>query len=331
MGDFKYSCLEEFLHVEKEMYRNAPIFYVVEYLCRFQKNPGLTEKLMKQGFVDYLRDPFWLKARNGMFNWNKPDVYSSLGLNKGTLRGLKKRDKKEIFDAQLREVYGLTASNARYLSERVFYNEDIRVLTQRVKKLGNNGANRQIKYLRKQRVAYLSDYDDYLRQLRELNMPLSDDNLYPHNFADAHQALTAEINRRANAPKIAAAKREQKKFRKKYQKLLKDLYYSNGEFIIRPAEGDAELLEESNVLSHCVYTNYRDKYRSLKTIICVIRKKEKPEQPFYTLELSPDYTRMVQCRGKGNRGATPEVEAFWKKWFENINIQKEKEECRKTA
>lgn len=332
-GDFRYSCLKEFLDCENRYY-NSPLFIVAEYLDRFRKSPGLTEKLAKQGFMSFLRDYFYLTARNGLINWNKPDVYSATGLSKGTVRNLirnKKLSERELFRAQLREVYGLTPKNADYIiAHDAFVNYVIKQWAFKLKKPDSGDINCMIKYFRKQKITHFSDYEDYLAQLEQLNMSI-EDNRYPHNFKAAHDALTAEINRRATAKKKAAAKRQQARFKKKYLELKERLSFEDEGFLIRPARGDEELLEESNVLSHCVYSCYRERYRRLETIICVIRKADEPDKPFYTLEINPSLTRIIQCRGKGNCGVTPEVEAFKNKWFDYILNNKEEKTCRKTA
>ena len=211
-------------------------------------------------------------------------------------------------------------------------NQDITDWARTIKNTDIDSINRLIKYYRKQHITWFGDYYNYLHQLEQLHMPI-EENRYPHDFQAAHEALTVEINRRANAGKRAAARREQKKFEKAYQKLENQLHYEDESFIIRPARGDEELLEESNVLSHCVYSCYRNRYKRLETIICVIRQKEAPDKPFYTLEIKPDYTLILQCRGKWNCGTTPEVEVFKRKWFEWLQTQHKEEQkpCRKTA
>ncbi len=331
-GDFRYSCLEEYLKTENRSFYNSPLLTVVEYLARFQKNPGLTEKMAKQGFMAFLHSSFYLKARNGIFNWNKPDVYSSLGLSKGTVRKLEKPTAKQLFRCQLNEVYGLTPQNADYIIKNSIHDEtDIKAWAGRLKKERPANINKLIKYYRKQKITFFQDYTDYIRQLEQLGMPV-EENRFPHNFKAAHDALTVEIQRRAMKKKLDAARREQKKFEEKYKELLDRLMFEDEKLIVRPARGDEELLQESNALSHCVYSNYRELYRNLQTIICVIRKKDSPEVPFYTLEINPSYTRVIQCRGKGNCGTTPEVEAFKNKWFRFIQSNhKEEKQCRKTA
>lgn len=41
----------------------------------------------------------------------------------------------------------------------------------------------------------------------------------------------------------------------------------------------------------------------------LIRREEKPDEPYYTLEIKPE-GKFIQCRGEHNCNMTPEVEAF---------------------
>ena len=346
-GDFKYSCVVEYISSEKTVkYRGCPLYTVAEYLALYQRNPSLIEKMMKQGFKDLIWYHLERFNLHKLINFRKSDFYAATGLNKLAVKSLSEMADsnnkiRNIFRLQMVLKYGVTPQNAEWIINNYIYTclymEDY---IKELKATSLDDFNNHYKYLRRQKVRHRSDYEDYIKQLKELKMPLSQENLYPHNFKQAHDALTAELNRRAvekrkaeDAKKKAAAAREEKKFRKRYKSLLRVLFYEDGNLLIRPAKGDAELLEEANALSHCVYANYRQRYKKGSTIICLIRDKQNPEQPFYTLEIDPALTRVVQCRGKGNRGTTPEVEAFKNKWFNWIQQKPEKEKklCQKTA
>lgn len=336
-GDFRYSCLREYLKSGKDIeYRDAALYTVAEYLALYQKSPSLLEKMMKQGLKPLVH--YHLEKQNIRFllNLNKPNFYEASGLNKAAVkRIISLKDGFEmatqLFVEQMITRYGITAANAEYIDACDFYNGyKIKEWKKIIQNHSADALNKKIKYFRKQRVTRFSDYDDYIKDLKELKMPMTEDNLFPHNFAEAHQALIAEINRRRTAQHAAAARREQKKFKERYEKLLKALFFEDGQYLIRPAKGDAELLEESNVLSHCVYTHYSKRYKSGALVICVIRRKDQPDKPYYTLELTKELNHIVQCRGKGNCGTTAEVEAFKNKWFDWL-MNKEEKTCLKTA
>lgn len=338
-GCFKYSCLNDYIQSQKDIeYRDASIYTCAEYLALYQKNPSLIEKMMKQGFKSLIRYHLYCKNLHRLINFRKPDFYQATKLSKAEIKNVAAchdifSQIQKIFEFQASKIYGLTPKNAAWVAKN--YMVSIYYLDDWLDKLRDNLPdffNKHLKYFRKQKIKNYFDFADYKGQLKKLKLPLTEENLYPHNFKEAHEALTVEINRRATAKKRAAAMREEKTFREKYKELLSDLYFEDEKFIIRPAKGDAELLEESNVLSHCVYSNYRESYKRGKTVICLIRDKKKPEQPFFTLEIDPKLTHVIQCRGKGNRGTTPEVEAFKNKWFAWLQTKPGKEKtCQKTA
>ena len=337
-GEFKYSCLKEYLESRKDIeYRDACLYTCAEYLALYQKNPSLIEKMMKQGFESLIWYHLNCKNLHRIINFRKPDFYQATKLSKAEIKNVAAcqgifSQIQKIFEFQASKIYGLTPKNAAWVAKSYMFS--IYYLDDWLDKLRNNSPdffNKHLKYFRKQKIKHYLDYADYKRQLKELKIPLTQENLYPHNFNETHVALTVEINRRKNAKKRAAAVREEKEFRKKYKELLSDLYFEDESFIIRPAKGDAELLDEGTVLSHCVHS-YSERYKRGDTVICVIREKKNPEKPFYTLELSPDFTQIIQCRGKCNRGTTPEVEAFKKKWFARLQAKPGKEKlCQKTA
>lgn len=90
-----------------------------------------------------------------------------------------------------------------------------------------------------------------------------------------------------------------------------------GDYLIRPAASPAELRKESKALSHCVRT-YIAKVARGETSILFVREVDRPDIPFFTLELSPMGT-IVQCRGDHNKPYPEEVKTFlaeWKKWWD---------------
>ena len=99
-------------------------------------------------------------------------------------------------------------------------------------------------------------------------------------------------------------------------------------FILKIAESQEDLNVESSVLGHCVRT-YGNKVAEGKTIIYFIRREEKQDEPYYTLEIRPD-GQFIQCRGEHNCSMTPEVEAFKDLVVAEFRIRLKKKE-RKSA
>lgn len=330
-GQYKYSCLKEWLNFRTNNFSGFD--RVVEYLTLFTRKPSLVEKLMKQGFENILWEKFNSDTR-GIIDWNKKTVNEAFKLSKGEVKLLTGDSVTEIFVKQCSHVYGITNDNLIKLNKMCRYAYERNVFL-RIFKDNAIKNNKIVKYLTKNKVTCY-EYNDYLNQLSELKIPKNDASLYPKNFNEAHNQLSVELTRIANEKERALALEQQRIFKKTYRKLLKKLYFTDEQFLIRPAKGDEELLAESTALGHCVYKNYKDSYRNGKTVICVVRKRSEPHTPYYTLEINPQFTRILQCRGLKNCGMTDEVEKFTNKWFKNIHFQKstkkeKKEKCQTTA
>ena len=86
-----------------------------------------------------------------------------------------------------------------------------------------------------------------------------------------------------------------------------------------------EIVEEGSLLHHCV-GGYAERHAHGKLHILFIRAADKPDVPYYTMELSVSGD-IVQVRGLRNRDMTRKVKDFveqYKKYIAEIFIKKEK-------
>lgn len=67
-------------------------------------------------------------------------------------------------------------------------------------------------------------------------------------------------------------------------------------------------------MSHCVST-YGAKHAEGETAIFFIRRKNRPKEPYYTLEFNEKEMEVRQNRGKRNCPRTPEIQAFENLWL----------------
>ena len=86
-----------------------------------------------------------------------------------------------------------------------------------------------------------------------------------------------------------------------------------GLILIVPKSGD-EIRAEGEVLHHCV-GGYVSKVARGETNIFFIRKTDKPNEPYFTMEWKNN--TVVQCRGLRNCDMPPDVKAF-------VNVFKKK-------
>lgn len=96
------------------------------------------------------------------------------------------------------------------------------------------------------------------------------------------------------------------------------LAYETEEFLIRLPEKPEDLVKEGRELNHCV-ASYIQRMSKGESIILLLRRTSKPEEPFITIEWRNG--EVIQARGYGNRllGDHPRpVNAFYQAWLKQI-------------
>ena len=294
----------------------------IRYMSDFLKYPAI-ELLEKAGFEQLVIQRARGYVSRGV-NIRGKNLRKILKVGKKDLKKLRELDPRTGFmDAlykirqimpeaaieeirELEEIYGIADREKVELIKRY---ADIRKVFQ---------------YLRVMRGEYgrrwaLHDYYDYLRAAVFLGGRIDKKVLYPNDFEVAHDTTIAEAERTREQERKAEKEKQLKEFGETNSRIagMKEPFVQGG-FLIRPAAKPQELRDESHALSHCVRT-YIDKVAAGKTSILFIRQTERPDVPFFTLELSPKGV-VVQCRGDHNCGYSEEVEAFiadWMTWREN--------------
>ncbi|MBQ9325151.1 MAG: PcfJ domain-containing protein [Clostridia bacterium] len=164
------------------------------------------------------------------------------------------------------------------------------------------------------------NYVDYIGQLRELNVPIDKQVLYPTDFDHMHH----EMSMRMRARMTKDGDKHLAKWLKKYGEMYS---WQAGGFIMRMVPSILALIEEGNEMHHCV-GSYADAYASGRTVICTLRRVSAPDEPLYTVEIRPGTVEIVQCRGHYNdRGQEwearraadqPELDAFFVSLREHV-------------
>lgn len=163
----------------------------------------------------------------------------------------------------------------------------------------------------------ISDYCDYLDQLTTLNYDMkSEINLYPKDFHKAHTEMSLLIT--AHQKKIFETAVET--VFENYHTLCE---WTKDGYTVLMAKNCAEIVREGATQNHCV-GNYCERVAKNESIILFLRRADKPDEAFYTMEIRPDMKKLniIQCRGYKNSDPSPEiraeVDAFLKKyerWF----------------
>lgn len=164
-----------------------------------------------------------------------------------------------------------------------------------------------LRYKKKQGFSY-GYLRDYWEMAGRLQMDLADDQVrWPRDIKRAHDSAAERINAQKDA-----------QINESFTKRCEDLswlIWEHDDLMIRPCESMQELRTEGKELHHCVAT-YDTKYATGKTAILFIRRKERPDIPFFTLELDEEHMVVRQNRGLRNCAKTDEVQAFETAWLD---------------
>lgn len=328
--NLKYSCLMEYMG-------RASVVDMYGYLKFYCSYPEITEKLMKEGYQSVIGN-YLCGGMKGVFNFRATTVSGFLKLDKRHIKYLKELNK-QIYKSDIMAMQIVKKNNIKFSKENFSFLTDhwcdLKLIDLMLNFVGiqklRTYAKRQGEFCafnshQNGEYMFFENYRDYIAQCKKLSYDLTDKNIVmPANVFQAHQELTDLLNRKAAEEKARENAQKLKRFSKRLSKLQKKYSYTDGTFLIRPAEDYEDLCKEGTVLHHCVYSNYADDYIKGKTDILFIRRVSEPDSPYYTMEYKND--TVIQCRGLRNCSTTNEIRAFienWKTYMKN-NLKKKEE------
>ena len=332
-SNLKYSCADRLLKL------NTP-FQLVSYLKFYCSYPVITERLVKEGHANILMS-YINGAASGLFKFNKQTVPEFFGLDKeyyNFLRGgsVQPVNSFNLCALQFMKRNGIPALEEYFdfVSVALNYKKELNLM------LKFRSFRKCVSYAKKQSLLcgcaysytvnvthnFFMTYSDYISEGKKLNYDFTSESVvFPQNVSIAHQEQI-EFERQQE---LEEEKRKYKNFEKRLKRLKKKYTFSDGKFLIRPAENLDELLIEGNELHHCVYSCYKDRYMEGDTDILFIRNCQEPDKPFYTLEYKNG--NIVQCRTYHNKERTSEVANFLDKWKSFLKSNKTNTKKREVA
>lgn len=307
-GPLQYCPLGEYMEQKSRKTMNQ-----IRFLMDWARYPAV-EKLWKAGYrrlVNQKTAGYMSKEDACAVKWNRNSITEAMQLP----RSLLKRFTPEEWDGgmvrKMQGYYGL-------VQKGMLHERDIELLWSKEVNpkyiepaLQYAGAGKIVRWLEKgPGIAAQNDYRDYLQECRELELDLKDmEVLLPKDLRAAHARTTAQVRYKHDQQAV-------EQFKKAVGKLER-MSWNSGGLLIRPARTPQELTEEGSYLHHCV-GGYVQRMSNGETAIFLIRKKEDPDTPFYTLEWR-DGT-VVQCRTLNNQSYVhePEVKAFVEGWQKHM-------------
>lgn len=300
--------LEELLETWQERKNLDNISYALLDVVEEFKNPGM-ESLWKLDFRNLV-----FGNDNLRINKKEKELHKMLGISKEMWRFL--LEHKEITRDQLQTLQFLTKKQKE--SPEIIWKAAVYCSHAHARRLFAGKVNI------KKTMRYLNGHDrwtymDYLDMARQEGFDLSDDFVrFPRNLEQAHdslveQRLEAQARKKAEKERIRDVQiaKVEKKIRKKFS-------FEDSMYLIRPARSNWEILEEGQKQHICVgYGGYADKMIKGESFILLLRKKNDPERPYYTVEMSPEY-KVLQRHGKYNREGEEvrQVDDFLKQFVE---------------
>ena len=146
-------------------------------------------------------------------------------------------------------------------------------------------------------------YADYLNMREALGYDMTNTVfLFPRNLEEQHDAMVAEKKRRENEKYIQDMIKKYPKIAKRASTLNKKWSYKDGKYLVRAANSAEEIILEGRTQHHCVGTEqngYLKKHNDGKSTIFLMRKVDKPDVPFVTIEFCDGAVR--QWYGKNDK------------------------------
>lgn len=313
-SDFRYCQYERF---RSELQRDcwpeeeALHWHLMKYLAAAAIYPNQIEMLMKSGFREIVEDLVRGRRKDSkVFDWKATDYLKAFRLSRQEMREWRESGAgwELIGEYRLLRDKKLRTSFA-----------DLREF----RKSFGNWTEEALRCCRKRKIkpmrlgAYLSKYcggchhggrrdiiwawehwHDYIHMAGELGWDLTEESvLLPSDLFGKHDEAAMELaarNARLTAERLAE---EKKRARKNMEKRMLKYNFQMGDFFIRVAECEGEILLEGKTLQHCV-GGYAQRHMQGVTTILFLRRTAAPDTSLYTIEM--DGNRLVQIHGFQN-------------------------------
>lgn len=308
----------------------------VKFICYYALYPN-TEKLLKLDLSDFVFNLIHNKPMKRYIDWNAKKPKDMFGMNKAQFKDFREHYYGDI-DFKVYQLLKKVKKNIPYSTVAGYVNKyagDSAVRVAQAIKTHELNITHAFNYLekhtskKKNRDSF--DYEntavmwtDYLKFAAELKYDLSrDDVIFPKNLKDAHDEASANIAVKHDAEAF-------EKYQKRYEKLRKMYEYSNGEYRIVIPLGVNDIIEEGQVLCHCV-KGYASRHMNGKTTILFMRRVDKPNRRLITIEVNDSDKRIAQHRGKNNRNPTKDEQQFINEWIAWVKAGSKKNKKKNTA
>ena len=188
---------------------------------------------------------------------------------------------------------------------------------------------KQMRITKKSAKFLMIQHRDYLDMAKDMKIDLSRKAVrFPTNVCYAHDAVLKEFNRKKFEAEDAVFIEAVAPI---YERLaVKE--FENEKYCIVLPQLRTDLIAEGTTLRHCVGGNgYCENHMNGTKMIFFVRKKEKPEIPYFTMQIDMQRCRIIQIHGAGNCNPPKEVMEFANRFVLALRQADENKKGRKTA
>ena len=167
----------------------------------------------------------------------------------------------------------------------------------------------------------IQQYEDYMNMCEKLKKDTRDEMIYrPRELKRRHDEAVMEMRERQAEITADEYSRRYPGVDAVLKEVAEKYAYASEKFIITVPKRCVDIVLEGRALHHCAGSSdrYFDRIESRETYICFLRKAEKPEEPFYTIEVEPGGT-IRQHRGYlDEEPGIEEIKPFLREWQREI-------------
>lgn len=209
----------------------------------------------------------------------------------------------------------LVAEHVAYLRKFVSFPKMRNYLSKQVKREDSNEVRHNCNSIKDS----AQRWKDYLQMCENLGYDMEQERiLFPKNLRDEHDKVVQLTRVRFDAEM-------DRKIQKIYPSLNQNYSYTDGIYLICPPKNFQEFVDEGVNLLHCVCTNrYYIKHVEGNNLIFFVRKNEKPDEPFCTMEYDVAKNKVLQLYGFRDQTPAKDVQDFVDSWR---SLRRRKTQC----
>ena len=310
-GILKYSGIKEFInqHPHRKLGYNSGFGAMTTrellmFINKTLKYP-VAEKLAKEGFANEILDADKTAIRKNTndtaiaINWKAKTAAEAFGITPVLLKYYKSAKKELGCDITMQTLQRLFEIDNDIIGEDAYWCDKHGVPIESIVKiqkiLPTLSVSKITSYLERVRIGQMFDpipaaeqWRDYLDACKSIDMDMTDRHvLYPRALKTEHDIVMSK-------QKFIADESLNDDFVKSVDK-YRFLEYHKDDYFIKVPESMQSMFEEGRKLNHCC-GRYVDDVIDKQAFILFLRRKDNPDTPFLSIEVSPDMT-VHQVRG----------------------------------